>query len=635
MNPALDDVTPVLNAAQNDFVRAIRSIPAFAELDTVELSRLVPDLEFVDFEPGALLVEAGRSVHAAYFVLSGSVALHRDGDPEVVTKALVGEEASVGLPRFLRTGEAITPVHAVRIPVKLFQRHGVGGARGALYRSLAERLAPTRPTAEAQAVAASAAAEGGSAGMISVAPRVSLLSVFGWALTLILPAAILISADHLGFDWSQRHVLASLVACLVMWAFDLVPQYAAATIAVVGCLILGAVPTEVVLSGFGDEDLFMIFGVFAVGSVLVSSGLTDRIILEVMKRTPETAFGYNTAFLLTGFFLTPALPSANTRVELLAPLTAEASRNLGYKPGSREATRLFLSMFVGASIFAPIFLTSKSLNFIVYGMLPDQVSAEFHWLRWLSVAWPAALFMLVVYAAITHFWFRGDEPPRLSRVHLNAQLATLGPMRTAEWIAIGSVLFFVLSLVTYSLHKISPFWVSFGVFLAFLLVGILEKRQLDKDFDWGVILMIGFFIGLTQSLSYVGLTDLLSESLSVVTRNLRTNVEVSLLLLIGVVSVARVFLPITTSGVVLCSLLIPLSASSGVNPWVVLFVTLMLNEAWIAPYQSSYYQTFEAMSGGRSQFDRGLFLKVNAMTVGLRIVTAFFALQYMRMMDLL
>jgi divalent anion:Na+ symporter, DASS family len=615
-------------ASGNEFVQVLRSLPAFSELDTVSLSRLVPDLEIVEFDPGASLVQAGEPVHSAFHILSGSVALHREGDPEVVSGLLVGEEASVGLAKYLRSADAVTPVRAVRIPAFLFRRHGVGGARGALYRTLAARLSPVSRVANP---------EQGESGTTAAPPppRVSALTVLGWALTLILPAFILITADDFGFDWSQRHVLAALVACLVMWAFDLVPQYAAATIAVVGCLILGAVPTEVVLSGFGDEDLFMIFGVFAVGSVLVSSGITDRIILQVMKRTPETAFGYNTAFLLTGFILTPALPSANTRVELLAPLTAEASRNLGFKQGSREATRLFLSMFVGASIFAPIFLTSKSLNFIVYGMLPDQVSAEFHWLRWLSVTWPAALFMLVVYSAVTHFWFRGGTPPRLSRTHLNAQLATLGPMRTAEWIAIGSVIFFVFSLVTYSLHKISPFWVSFGVFLAFLLVGVLEKRHLDKDFDWGVILMIGFFIGLTQSLSYVGLTDLLSESLSVVTRNLRTNVEVSLLLLIGVISVARVFLPITTSGVVLCSLLIPLSASSGVNPWVVLFVTLLLNEAWLAPYQSSYYQAFEAASGGRAQFDRALFLKVNAMTVGLRILAAFFALQYMRSMDLL
>jgi len=622
-------VTPLAPAVENELVRAIRAIPAFAELTSVELSRLVPDLEFVTFEAGDLLVEAGRTVDAAYFLLSGSVALHRDGDAEVISDALVGEEASVGLSRFLRTGEAVTAVRAVRIPAFVFKRHGVSGARGALYRSLAERLSP------APHRGGSATESDGTPHEAGTASKVSLMTVLGWALTLVLPAFVLLSADHFGFDWSQRHVLASLVACLVMWAFDLVPQYAAASIAVVGCLILGAVPTEVVLSGFGDEDLFMIFGVFAVGSVLVRSGITNRILLEVIKRTPETAFGYNTAFLLTGFFLTPALPSANTRVELLTPLTTEAARNLGFRPGSRESTRLMLSMFVGASIFAPIFLTSKSLNFIVYGMLPDQVSAEFHWLRWFSVAWPAALFMLVAYSIITHFWFRGDEAPRLSRVHLNAQLAALGPMRAAEWIALGSVLFFVLTLVTYSLHKISPFWVSFGVFLAFLLVGVMEKRQLDRDFDWGVILMIGFFIGLTQSLSYVGLTDVLSESLAVVTRNLRTNVEVSLLLLIGVVSVARIFLPITTSGVVLCSLLIPLSASSGVNPWVVLFVTLMLNEAWLAPYQSSYYQTFESMSGGRRSFDRGLFLRVNAMTVGLRVVTTFFALQYMRMMNLL
>jgi DASS family divalent anion:Na+ symporter len=420
-----------------------------------------------------------------------------------------------------------------------------------------------------------------------------------------------------------------------MWAFNLVPQYAAATIAVVGCLVLGAVPTEVILSGFRDEDLFMMFGVVAVGSVLLRSGVTDRVVLMMLRRCPPTTMGYNAAFLLAGFVLTPALPSANGRVELLTPLTLEASRSLGFKDGSREATRLLLSMFVGASIFAPMFLTSKSLNFIVYGMLPDQVSAEFHWLRWFQVTWPIAAVMLVLYLLLTSIWFRGGKAPRLSHAHLNAQLATLGPMRRGEWIALGSVAFFVLTIVTYSLHKISPFWVSFGVFLAFLLVGILEKKNLDRDFDWGIILMVGFFIGLTTSLDHVGLTTLLSQSLSIVTEQLSTNFTLSVLLLVGVVSVARIFLPITTSGVVLCTLLLPLSAASGVNPWVVMLVTLMLNECWILPYQSSYYQTFEAVSGGPEYFDRALFLKVNALTVAIRIATAFAVLQYMRMIDLL
>lgn len=613
-----------MKAEANDLVLALRGIPALSDVAPVDLTRMVPYLDQRSFQSGDVICRTGSSAENAFFVVRGTVSVRRSGRSESREGGLVGEEAAVGLDAYVSDVVADGPVMTVVLPSDVFREHQAGGVTAALYRSIAERMAG----AHAEAVRATTVLE-------ESVQKVPLLAVVGWLLAIAAPAAVLLTADRFGLDWSQRNVLAALFSCLVMWAFNLVPQYAAATIAVVGCLVLGAVPTEVILSGWGDEDLFMMFGVCAVGSVLVRSGITYRGVLNLIKRCPETPWGYNLAFLFAGLALTPALPSANTRVELLTPLTGEASRTLGFRPGSRETTRLLLSMFVGSTIFAPIFLTSKSLNFIVYGMLPDQISAQFHWLRWLSVTWPLALLMVVLYMGASAFLFRGGEQPRLSRTHVDAQLATLGPMRLAEWIALGSVAFFVLSLATYSFHKISPFWVSFGVFLAFLLVGILEKRNLERDFDWSIILMVGFFIGLTVSLDHVGITDMVAQSLSVVTDGMRSNFELSLLLLVGIIAVARIFLPITTCGVVLCSLLIPLSSASGVNPFVVIFVVLMLNECWVLPFQSSYFQTFEIVAGGPALYDRALFLKVNAMTIGIRLVTAFAAIQYMRMIDLL
>src|SRR5262249_57902954 len=120
--------------------------------------------------------------------------------------------------------------------------------------------------------------------------------------------------------------------------------------------------------------------------------------------------------------MTWCLSSANTRTALITPLIAEASRSLGYRDRSREATRLMLSMFVGASLFAPIFLTAKSLNFVVYSQMPEQIREEFQWLKWTMSASVALLVMLGLYLAVSAVVFRGGQKPRLSKAHLDAQL---------------------------------------------------------------------------------------------------------------------------------------------------------------------------------------------------------------------
>ena len=50
----------------------------------------------------------------------------------------------------------------------------------------------------------------------------------------------------------------------------------------------------------------------------------------------------------------------------------------------KEGPRLTASVMGGASLMSAIFLSSKSVNFLIFGLLPLQEQARFQWLYWPS-----------------------------------------------------------------------------------------------------------------------------------------------------------------------------------------------------------------------------------------------------------
>jgi DASS family divalent anion:Na+ symporter len=111
------------------------------------------------------------------------------------------------------------------------------------------------------------------------------------------------------------------------------------------------------------------------------------------------------------------------------------------------------------------------------------------------------------------------------------------------------------------------------------------------------------------------------------------------ILLIGLMAVItfllRLFLPITTAGVLVASVFLPLAALNGINPWVVGFAIMMLSETWFLPAQCSYFLTLEELSGERPVHDRALFLRMNAVSMAIRLVALLASIPFFRYLDLL
>jgi di/tricarboxylate transporter len=208
-------------------------------------------------------------------------------------------------------------------------------------------------------------------------------------------------------------------------------------------------------------------------------------------------------------------------------------------------------------------------------------------------------------------------------------------MDAGEWTAFGIALLFIVAIITYSIHKISPAWITLGVFCIFLVLGTLREKHIRNNFEWDVLLLVGFFIGLERTLDYMGITEILTNHLSGVTAYMASNFGTFIILLFLITSLLRLFLPITTAGVLIASVFIPIAAANGVNPWVVGFVILMLSETWWLPSQCSYFLTFEDLSGKKAVHDKKLFLRLNALSMAIRLVALAVSLPFFHYLGLL
>ena len=604
---------------------ALAAAPEFAEWPHQDLARLVPYVWETHISAGEMLCRRDQQAEQAFCLMAGTVR-YSGGDERTVSEGFVGHEAVLDVPTYLADVTAVTDVVALVVPRAVLRDFGITLGGKTLYHSLLAHHT-TRSSADPEpAPPPEDTAEEVRAGRTKS---------IGWLLSLLVPALIIAFGERYGLNWHQRDFLAALSVCLLMMSFNLTPQYAAALIAGLACLLLDVAPPSVILSGFASDGFFMGLSIFGLGAVLTSSGLVERLVLNILRLSPPSPFWYNTTILLTGVFMTPCLPSANTRVALMTPLIVETSRALGYRDRSREATRLMLSMFVGASLFAPIFLTAKSLNFVVYSQMPQQIREEFQWLKWTMAAAVAGLVMLGLYLLVSSIVFKGGRKPRLSRPHLDTQMRLLGPMRNDEWTALIIALSFMVAIVTYSVHKISPAWITLAVLCVFLVLGSLNEKHIRHNFQWDVLLLVGFFIGLEQTLDYTGITALLTNQLSGVTDYMATNFLLFIGLLALITAALRLFLPITTAGVLIASVFLPLADINGVNPWVVGFVIIMLSETWLLPAQCSYFMTMEDLSGDEPIYDRALFLRMNAVSMAIRMVALLASIPFFHYLALL
>lgn len=601
--------------------------PILSRCNYSSLSRLLPYIEQRSYAAGEHLYRANEAALGLYLLTAGDARLYAaDGETHDIRggSARLGDECATDAVSYLADAIAVSDVTALFIP-----------------RDSLQPLLDAQPTLKSQFMAALVARLTGNNQMQVVepiaAPRVVAGAILwlGWLAAIVLPLVVLQLSALGGINPDIAMFLAIFSATVVMWMFSLVDDYVPALFAVMAILIAGLVPPTVVLAGFASDGFLMAMSILGLSTVIIVSGLSYRAMLLLLLHLPNSRFWHNFSLVATGFFLTPLIPSANGRMSLITPVYVDMVQNLRLTRQGVATTQLATSAFAGVSLFSAVFISSKTINFVVFGLLPAQTQLEYHGFKWLVGSAVAALVLMAAYAVTASWLYRSDEKPRLSKTLVASQLDLLGNLKHREWAALLGISVFILGLMTASLHQIAPPWLGLAILYGLLLFGSLRTKELKEKINWPFLLYLSGLTGMISSFNYLGVDQMLAQALPWLGSYMRDSFGLFVLVLFGVIFVLRLAVPINATIAILATLLLPQAGIYGVNPWVIGFIILVLGEIWFLPYQCSYYLQLRAVNRANLLYREKNFLIFNGLMNFARLAAIYASIPYWKATGLL
>ena len=457
----------------------------------------------------------------------------------------------------------------------------------------------------------------------------------GWILCILIPTVIFCRASATGVEWHLKVFATIFSVTILMWVFRLVPEFVACIFAVTVIVVLDVVPTRIALSGFASGSFFMAMSIFGLAALLVSSGLINRLALLLLHYGPHTHFWYAFALFFTGVVFTPVIPSANGRISIASPILLKMVNLLDCRPRDKGATLLSIAAFAGFSGFSTIFLTGKSVNFVIYGLLPTQVRENLTWLNWSIAAVVTAGVMILLCFIAAAVMFRGGYRSNAKEGQMHFELKEMGPLTIKEWVALGGMLAFLIGVLTMSIHKIDLPWIALFLLTILLVFEFLSRKEFERNLNWPFLIYIAGLVSLVKSMEYVGFSHLMERHMAWLGFFMKEQFLVFVLLLTLCIALIRIFVPNNATIGIFVMTLFPMAEANGINPWIVGFVVLVLSDGWIMPYQCTYYILFRDLTSQQQTYNENLFLRFNVVQYMIRLVAICASIYYWKFLGIL
>jgi di/tricarboxylate transporter len=333
--------------------------------------------------------------------------------------------------------------------------------------------------------------------------------------------------------------------------------------------------------------MLLLVGVFALSATISASGLSYRLILQLLIRLPDRPLWHQLTLLGAGYVLSPIVPSANTRIALLSPAFKSIVEALRLPIGGMEITALLAALFSGSKLFGPMMVTSRSFNIAAISFLPEQLQIEFNGLFWLVAALVALAVVTAAQLLITPRLFPKGPHKKLPREELRQRLLELGPLSETEWTAALCFLLFAIGSATMSLHHLEAHVLAGCVLLALLISGTMQKKDFRRAVDWPQICFLMGIDSMVKIMDYLGLLQSLAgavrDSFSFINGNILLFVAAALVVTLAM----RLVLPVTAGAISATVILLPIAEAQSINPWIVVFCATMFTDITFFRHQGT------------------------------------------------
>ncbi len=357
-----------------------------------------------------------------------------------------------------------------------------------------------------------AISQGGSIGFsLARAPGLRAFSSFVWErrwfwLALVVGALMLSLPTPVGLTRAGMIVLTISVVATILFVTEPIPLPTVALLIIIAqVVILGLDSSDVARSLMSDSVLF-IMGSLMLAVAVVKQKLDKRIAFWIVQFT-----GTRTANICVGISLVSGIMASfigeHTVAAMMLPvaITLISLTSDNPKRVRNLAAVLLFSISYGCSVAGIGTPSGGARNAIMVGYWkeffydpanPETRQFLVDYVTWMVYAYPVFLIQLPFVTLILLRTFR-PEHSDLSRavVKLRQQIQTTGPMKSAEWVAIGTFFVVLMCWIFFS-DLLGLGLIAISGAAAFLIIGLVRWEDVNNGVNWGVVLLYAAAISL-------------------------------------------------------------------------------------------------------------------------------------------
>ncbi|WP_194435685.1 SLC13 family permease [Vibrio fluminensis] len=368
---------------------------------------------------------------------------------------------------------------------------------------------------------------------------------------IIIADIILFAVMYLTLPFEPNVVLglSILVFIAILWLTEALHVTITAILVPVLAIIFGVFNTQTALNSFANSIIFLFLGGFALAAAMHRQGLDQVIadkVLIIAKGQLSVA-----VFMLFGVTAILSMWISNTATTaMMLPLALGILNKVNEKSGHSTHVFVLLGIAYSASI--------GGMGTIV-GSPPNAIAAAevgLTFTEWMSFGLPIAALLLPVSIAVLYFLLKpdlkGDFELNTAAIDWDkGKVVTLG-------IFLTTVTFWIFSTpINAMIGGLKSFdtVIALGAIIAVSFCRVVHWEDIEKTTDWGVLLLFGGGICLSNILKTTETSAFLATALSQIVADL------GIVLVVMLVTAFVVFLTEFVSNTALSALFIPLFAS--------------------------------------------------------------------------
>ena len=308
-----------------------------------------------------------------------------------------------------------------------------------------------------------------------------------------------------GLSSEGHRTLIIVGVALILIISESIPLPAVAILILIMEVILGVDTADGVASSFMSDAVFFIMGSLMLAVALVSQGLDKRLALSVINVTGNKTWRIVLGFVTISAFLS-SFVGEHTVAAMMLPVALALIRNAGLSTnkGTTLSTLLLFSIAYGCAIGSIGTPSGGGRNVIMIGYLAEFGMGTISYLDWMKFAYPMLIIEIPIVTLILWYTFTPEQKIMDSSVRkLKVKVAKTGKLTANQILAMVIFLFVFLGWIFLSPIIGLGIVALSGVFL-YLSFGLIEWQEINRNTNWGVILLFGSAISLGIQMKETG-----------------------------------------------------------------------------------------------------------------------------------